>query len=96
VVCRANGWLPPTEAKIEIRGITVWRLIDGKIREEWTAFNRMRALSQLLNQLKWPLAGLVFAVMILWWGCSECSDTGGKAQEGNLSSGAQHSAVTVS
>jgi hypothetical protein len=61
-------WLPPTGAKIEFRGITVWRIADGKIREEWTAFNEMGAVSQLLNQLKWPLAGLIFAVLILWWG----------------------------
>jgi len=28
------GWVPPTGAKIEVRGITIWRIADGKIREE--------------------------------------------------------------
>lgn len=62
------GGLPPTGAAIEFRGITVWRIVDGKIREEWTVFDEMRAYSQILDHLKWPLAGLFCAVLILGWG----------------------------
>jgi steroid delta-isomerase-like uncharacterized protein len=35
----AGYGLPPTGARIELRGITVWRIVDGKIREEWTSFD---------------------------------------------------------
>jgi SnoaL-like polyketide cyclase len=62
------GGLPPTGARIEMRGITVWRIVDGKIREEWTEFNEMRGYGQMLSQLKWPLVGLIFLVLILLWG----------------------------
>jgi hypothetical protein len=24
-----------------MRGITVWRIVDGKIRDEWTSFNEL-------------------------------------------------------
>jgi predicted ester cyclase len=62
------GGLPPTGTKVEFRGITIWRIVDGRIREEWTAFDPTRAYIQLLSQMKWPLAGLVLAVLILGWG----------------------------
>jgi steroid delta-isomerase-like uncharacterized protein len=62
------GGLPPTGAAIEFRGMTVWRIVDGRIREEWTTFNEMRAYSQVLDHLKWPLLGLLCAVLILGWG----------------------------
>ena len=39
--------LPPTGAKVELRGITVWRIVDGKIREEWTSFDQLRLARQL-------------------------------------------------
>jgi predicted ester cyclase len=61
------GWLPATQAKIEERGITVWRIVDGRIREEWTAFDLLRIARQVATQLKWPLIGLLSAVMILGW-----------------------------
>ncbi|MFZ0136827.1 MAG: ester cyclase, partial [Candidatus Sulfotelmatobacter sp.] len=37
----AGYGLPPTGARIELRGITVWRIVDGKIREEWTSFDEL-------------------------------------------------------
>src|ERR1039457_5240290 len=37
--------IPPTGAKIELRGITVWRIVDGKLRDEWTAFNELQIVS---------------------------------------------------
>lgn len=61
------GGLPPTGARIEMRGITVWRIVDGRIRDEWTAFDELGPYSQLLNHLKWPLAGSVLAALLLGW-----------------------------
>jgi len=63
----AGYGLPATGARIELRGITVWRIVDGKIREEWTSFNELQAARQFVRQLKWPLLGLLFAAVILVW-----------------------------
>jgi steroid delta-isomerase-like uncharacterized protein len=63
----AGYGLPPTGASIELRGITVWRIVDGKIREEWTSFDELQAARQLVTQLKWPLLGLLAAALILLW-----------------------------
>jgi len=35
------GSLPATGVRIEGRGITVWRIVDGKIHDEWTAFDML-------------------------------------------------------
>ncbi len=63
----AGYGLPATGATIELRGITVWRIVDGKIREEWTSFDDMQAARQLVTQLKWPLLGLLVAALIPVW-----------------------------
>jgi steroid delta-isomerase-like uncharacterized protein len=63
----AGYGLPPTGARIELRGITVWRIVDGKIREEWTSFDELQAARQFVTQLKWPLLGLLVAAVILVW-----------------------------
>jgi steroid delta-isomerase-like uncharacterized protein len=63
----AGYGLPPTGARIELRGITVWRIVDEKIREEWTSFDDMQAAQQLVSQLKWQLLGLLAAAVILLW-----------------------------
>jgi steroid delta-isomerase-like uncharacterized protein len=41
-----NG-IPATSKKIEGRGITIWRIVDGKIREEWSEFDQLRLMQQL-------------------------------------------------
>lgn len=41
-----NG-LPATGKKIEGRGITIWRIEKGKIKEEWSAFDQLRLMQQL-------------------------------------------------
>lgn len=41
-----NG-LPATGKKLEGRGITIWRIVDGKIREEWSEFDQLRIMKQL-------------------------------------------------
>ena len=61
------GGLPPTGARIEVRGITIWRIVDGKIREEWTSMDQLSAYRQALAQLKWKLLGMFFAAVLLLW-----------------------------
>ena len=56
--------LPPTGAKIELRGITVWRIANGKISEEWTSFNELRPYIQIATQLRWPIIGFCFAFLV--------------------------------
>lgn len=41
-----NG-LPATGKKVRVRGITIWRISDGKIREEWSAFDETRIMLEL-------------------------------------------------
>jgi len=41
-----NG-LPATGKKAELAGITIWRIVDGKIREEWSAFDQLSLMHQL-------------------------------------------------
>jgi hypothetical protein len=52
---------------VEFKGITVWRIVDGKLREEWTAFDKLRVINQVVDQLKWQLLGLLCVVAILLW-----------------------------
>ncbi|HTW80985.1 MAG TPA: ester cyclase [Terracidiphilus sp.] len=61
------GWMPATGAKIEVRGITIWRIVDGKIREEWSSFIEMTILREVAYQLGWQLIGLVCAALVLFW-----------------------------
>ena len=74
VVWRARGTntaaaspLPATGVQIELKGITVWRIVDGKIRDEWTAFDLLRVVRQAIAQLKWKLLGLLCALVVLPW-----------------------------
>jgi steroid delta-isomerase-like uncharacterized protein len=41
-----NG-LPATGRKAELAGITIWRIVDGKIKEEWSAFDQLSMMKQL-------------------------------------------------
>ena len=61
------GWLPATGVTIELRGITIWRIVDGRIREEWTAFDMLRVVRQCVDQLKGQLLGLLCVAVILLW-----------------------------
>jgi steroid delta-isomerase-like uncharacterized protein len=74
VVWRARGTntaaaspLPATGVNIELKGITVWRIVDGRIRDEWTAFDMLRVVRQCVDQLKWKLLGLLCVVAVLLW-----------------------------
>ncbi|HEX9083165.1 MAG TPA: ester cyclase [Gemmatimonadaceae bacterium] len=61
------GGLPPTGTRVEMRGITIWRVIDGKIQDEWTSFNEMRAYVQLLHHVQWLLLGALLAAVLVVW-----------------------------
>jgi steroid delta-isomerase-like uncharacterized protein len=65
----AGYGLPPTGARIELRGITVWRIVDGKIREEWTSFDELQAARQLVTQVKWQLGLLAVTLILVWIFC---------------------------
>jgi steroid delta-isomerase-like uncharacterized protein len=41
-----NG-LPATGKKVELSGITIWRIVDGEIKEEWSAFDQLSMMQQL-------------------------------------------------
>ena len=41
-----NG-LPATGKKAELAGITIWRIVDNKIKEEWSAFDQLSMMQQL-------------------------------------------------
>ena len=41
-----NG-LPATGKQAELAGITIWRIVDGKIKEEWSAFDQLSMMQQL-------------------------------------------------
>ena len=41
-----NG-LRATGKKAEMAGITIWRIVNGKIKEEWSAFDQLSLMQQL-------------------------------------------------
>jgi predicted ester cyclase len=41
-----NG-LPATGKKAELAGITIWRIVEGKIKEEWSAFDQLSMMHPL-------------------------------------------------
>jgi len=71
------GGLPATGTPIQMRGITIWRIVDGKIREEWSSFNELAAYFQLVRHVQgklWIALGaflvlIVAAERLLWIGC---------------------------
>jgi len=38
---------PATGKTAELRGITIWRIVDGRIKEEWSAYNELSSMQQL-------------------------------------------------
>jgi len=59
--------LPPTGTWVEVRGITIWRIVNGRIVEEWTSFSDTGAYLRMLAHLKWwlMLAGLLIVAMVI-------------------------------
>jgi predicted ester cyclase len=66
-----TGWgyegLPPTGTKVKVRGITIWRFVDGRIVEEWSSFSDTGAYIGMLAHLKWWLlfAGLFVVAIVI-------------------------------
>ncbi len=56
--------LPPTGAGIAMRGITIWRITDGRIREEWTSYNELAPYIQVAHHLSWLLIAVAGAGII--------------------------------
>ncbi len=44
---KENSGDPAASRKIHTRGITIWRVADGKIKEEWSAFDELSLLQQI-------------------------------------------------
>src|SRR5438477_10439872 len=71
------GGLPATGTSIEMRGITIWRIVDGKIREEWSSFDELGAYSQVVHHVQgklWIAFGVFLVLVVaverlLWVGC---------------------------
>jgi predicted ester cyclase len=59
------GGLPPTGARIEMRGITVWRIVDRRIHDEWTAFNDLGAYMKAADHVKAYLIAAAIALVAL-------------------------------
>jgi predicted ester cyclase len=59
--------LPPTGTRVEIRGITIWRVVEGRIVEEWSSFSETGAYIQMFAHLKWWLvfAGLLVLTILI-------------------------------
>jgi len=48
-----------------MRGITIWRIVDGKIREEWSSFDELGAYSQVVHHVQGKLWIALGAVLVL-------------------------------
>jgi predicted ester cyclase len=61
------GDLPPTGTKVEVRGITIWRIVDGRIVEEWSSFSDTGAYIAMFAHLKWwfVLAGFIVLAIVI-------------------------------
>lgn len=60
------GGFPPTGTHIEFRGVTIFRVVDGRIVDEWTTFNQWSAYSQVLQHLRWWLITAVCLFLLAW------------------------------
>jgi predicted ester cyclase len=60
------GGFPPTGTYMEFRGTTIFRVLDGRIVEEWTTFNQWSAYSQAFQHLRWWIIGAVCLFLLAW------------------------------
>ena len=64
----AGGYagLPATGTRVAMRGITIWRIVDGRITDEWSSFNELGAYAQVVAHLRWQLlAGLALLLALV-------------------------------
>lgn len=67
--------LPATGTKVKVRGITIWRIVDGQIVEEWSSFSESGAYLAMLAHMKWWLVSaavllltiVITAERLVWW-----------------------------
>lgn len=59
--------LPATGTNVELRGMTIWRIVDGRIVEEWSSFSETGAYLRMLSHLKWWLVfgGLLILALVI-------------------------------
>jgi steroid delta-isomerase-like uncharacterized protein len=59
--------LPPTGTRVEVRGITIWRMGNGRIVEEWSSFSESGAYIGMFAHLKWWFvsAGLLVLIIVI-------------------------------
>lgn len=59
--------LPPTGTRVEVRGITIWRIVEGRIVEEWSSFSETGAYMRIFAHLKWwfVFAGLLVLAIVI-------------------------------
>jgi len=60
------GGFPPTGTYMEFGGITIFRVVDGRIVEEWTTFNQWSAYSQVLQHLRWWIIAAICLFLLAW------------------------------
>lgn len=59
------GGLPATGTKVSMRGVTIWRIVDGKITDEWGSFNEMGAYAQVVAHVKWYLLAAFIGLILV-------------------------------
>jgi hypothetical protein len=47
-----------------MRGITIWRILDGRIREEWSSYSELDRYLQVARHLRWFLMAVAGAGII--------------------------------
>ncbi len=57
--------LPATGTRVEVRGMTIWRIVDGRIVEEWSSFSETGAYIDMFVHLKWWLLSLGLLVLAM-------------------------------
>lgn len=60
------GGFPPTGTHMESRGTTIFRIVDGRIVDEWTTFDRWSLYSQALQHLRWWIITAVCLFLLAW------------------------------
>jgi SnoaL-like polyketide cyclase len=57
--------LPPTGTRVKLRGIPIWRIVDGRIVEAWSSFCETGAYIRMFADLKWWLVFAGFLVLTI-------------------------------